>query len=256
MKKLNLLVVILITMFAFSGTVYAVCPLGPDVTEDLHGLLKIFNYAAPLILIVFSIIDVLKTITKGDAVGNVKSVRDRFLKRLLYTVILFFIPILVDQFMIMAGVWDSEGGCDLYNPVENGQDGTPGGGDGSGTTRTTTTVGSCESLNSTNCSLGLNCTMQDGRCVKVCYAYGASSCPSDRCQVGNNGLCVPKNSTPTSTTTRVTGDGCNTLGRDSCASGPNCTIYNGNCVKVCGVYSPGTCPSSRCKVVNNQCVNK
>ena len=121
-KSLNILVVMLVATFAFSMDVFAYCPLGPDVTKDLHGILKIINVAAPLLCIVFSVLDVLKTLTKGDAMGNTKPVVHRFFKRLLYTAILFFIPILVDQFMIMTGVWDEEGGCDLFNPSENGQE--------------------------------------------------------------------------------------------------------------------------------------
>ena len=121
-KSLNILLVAFVALFAFSTDVFAYCPLGPDVTKDLSGLLKIINYAAPLLCIVFSVIDVLKTLTKGDAMGNTRPVVNRFLKRLLYTVILFFIPVLVDQFMIMAGVWDEDGGCS-FDASENGSNG-------------------------------------------------------------------------------------------------------------------------------------
>lgn len=114
MKKcLNILLVILVASFLFTGDVFAACPLGPDVTKDLHGLLKIINYLAPLLLIGFSIIDVVKGLSQDDAFKGSKDIVKRFLKRMLYTIILFFIPVLVDVFMQMAGVWDSDGGCDF-----------------------------------------------------------------------------------------------------------------------------------------------
>lgn len=119
-KSLNILLIGVLAYLTFSMDVYAYCPLGPDVTKDLHGLLKIINYAAPLLCIIFSVIDVLKTVTKGDVVGGTKPVVFRLLKRMMYTVILFFIPVLVDQFMVMSGVWDQDGGCDLESPEDNG----------------------------------------------------------------------------------------------------------------------------------------
>ena len=265
-KHINVILLILIAMFGFTGSVYAVCPLGPDVTRDLHGVLKIINYAAPLLLIVFSIIDVLKAITKGDAQGNVKAVRDKFLKRLLYTAILFFIPILVDQFMIMADVWDSEGGCDLFTPVDNGQDGTPGYGDGthgsggSGGSATTTVASGdgCNTRGLSTCASGDNCVVHNGKCVKACGALAAAACPSDRCYVGNGGLCYDKVTTPTSTTTTVkkTYDQCNALSLASCASASACEVHYGSCVKACGAYAPGACPTDRCQVKNNACYRK
>ena len=112
-KSLNIVLVALFASFLFTSDVFAACPLGPDVTKDLHGLLKIINYLAPLLLIGFSIVDVVKGLTNDDSFKSSKAIVQKFLKRLAYTILLFFIPILVDVFMQMAGVWDSDGGCDF-----------------------------------------------------------------------------------------------------------------------------------------------
>lgn len=119
-------------LFVFTVNVYASCPLGPDVTEDLHGVLKIFNILAPLLCIVFSIIEMIKALTKGDAEGELKTAAKRFGKRMIYTLLLAFIPVLVDEVMIMAGFWDREGKCDL-NVFQENEVQTQ-----NGTTRTTT----------------------------------------------------------------------------------------------------------------------
>lgn len=115
-KSFKLLIFALVMSFGFIPNVYAYCPLGPDVTKDLYGVLKIINYAAPIICIAFTILDLIKSLTKGDSEAELKPVAMKLGKRLAYTIILFFIPMLVDQFMQLAGVWGEDGGCDLQNP--------------------------------------------------------------------------------------------------------------------------------------------
>ena len=119
-KLLNLLVFTFGVTFMFSQSVYAYCPLGPDVTKDLYNVLKIINYAAPLLCIVYTTIEMIKSLSKGDIQGDLKPLAKKFLKRLMYTAILFFLPILVDLFMQLAGVWGEDGGCDLQAATSNG----------------------------------------------------------------------------------------------------------------------------------------
>lgn len=88
-----------------------VCPLGPEVTKDLQGVLKVFNIVAPLLVIVLSTMDAIKAITKGDAAGDLKKVAIRFGKRAALAAVLFFLPIIVNQLMIMLDFWDAAGGC-------------------------------------------------------------------------------------------------------------------------------------------------
>lgn len=122
MKKSNILYYIA-TILVFSSflmpEVFAWCPLGEDVTRDLYGVLKIFQIAAPVLCIVFSTLDVVKTVAKGDADAEMKKLAQKFGKRMIYTVLLFFLPILVDQVMQIADVWGVNGTCDLTAPESN-----------------------------------------------------------------------------------------------------------------------------------------
>lgn len=124
-KKLIMLLTILV--FMFPVTVLAeegYCPLGPDVTKDLYGALKIFNVVAPVLCIGLSVYEAVKAISKGDASSDMKKIASRFGKRVIYTVLLIFLPLLVDQVMQIADVWGVNGTCDLSSPSENGTDGT------------------------------------------------------------------------------------------------------------------------------------
>lgn len=119
MKSKNFVLYISIAVMAsffLIPNVYAACPLGEDVTKDLYGILKIFQIAAPVLCIAYSTFDVVKTVSKGDAEAEMKKVAQKFGKRLLYTVLLFFLPILVDQAMQIADVWGVNGTCDLTAP--------------------------------------------------------------------------------------------------------------------------------------------
>lgn len=125
MKK-KLLAFFAFIILVFPMTVLAeegYCPLGPDVTKDLYGLLKIFNIVAPILCISLSVYEVVKTITKGDASTDMKKIATRFGKRVIYTVLLIFLPLLVDQVMQIADVWGANGTCELSSSSENGSNG-------------------------------------------------------------------------------------------------------------------------------------
>lgn len=112
----------LVFLFAFSFNVFAACPLGPDVTRDLHGALNIIKIVAPLLVIGLSTADAIKAITKGDGGAEMKKVAERFGKRCIYAVLLFFLPVIIDQVMVMADVWDASGTCDIENPESSGME--------------------------------------------------------------------------------------------------------------------------------------
>lgn len=116
-KKLWMFIIMLVLMSPVS--VFAYCPLGPDVTKDLYGALKIFNIAAPVLCIGLSIYEAVKAISKGDASSDMKKIAGRFGKRVIYTVLLIFLPLLVDQVMQIADVWGANGTCDLTAPSDN-----------------------------------------------------------------------------------------------------------------------------------------
>ena len=105
-----------IAVFADEG----VCPLGPDVTKDLYGALMILKIIAPLLCIGLSVFDAIKAVAKGDPSTDLKKVAIKFIKRMMYAIILFFIPVLVDLVFQMVDVWGANGTCDLMNPEGNG----------------------------------------------------------------------------------------------------------------------------------------
>ena len=86
------------------------CVLGPKVTQDLIGVLNAFRIAAPLLMIGFTIFETIKSLTQGDAQGEMKKVFNRLKKRFMYVVILIFIPTLVKLGLAAMGITD---GCDL-----------------------------------------------------------------------------------------------------------------------------------------------
>ena len=96
---------------------YTGCPLGEDVTKDLYGLLKIVKILAPILVIGLTILEFVRSIAKGEIDGEAKKLGIRFVKRLIIAVILFFLPVLVNQVMIMANIWDESGTCDFSKSV-------------------------------------------------------------------------------------------------------------------------------------------
>lgn len=117
MKKkqifINSVLILLLTSFFLIGTVDAACPLGPNVTKDLSGALKIFRIAAPLLVIALTIIEGIRAVASGNADAELKKVSKRFLKRVIFAVLLFFIPVLIDQLFILLDIWDVNGTCTL-----------------------------------------------------------------------------------------------------------------------------------------------
>lgn len=113
LKKTHFVLIgVIMCMLLIGPDVFAAsCPLGPDVTKDLYGALKIIRIVAPLLVIAYSTLDTVKALTKGDGGSELKKVAQRFGKRCIYAIILFFLPMLVDLFMQMADVWDANGNC-------------------------------------------------------------------------------------------------------------------------------------------------
>lgn len=94
------------------------CPLGVDVTKDIYGLLKILKIAAPLLVVGLTIFEFVKAIARSEIDGEAKKLGMRLVKRLIIAVILFFLPVLVNQIMIMANIWDENGTCDFSKSAD------------------------------------------------------------------------------------------------------------------------------------------
>ena len=152
-------------------------------------LLKIFNFLAPLLCIVFSIIELIKAITKGDAEGESKVVAKRFGKRMIYTLLLAFIPVLVDEVMTMAGFWNENGKCDLNVFEENGASGV----NGTTTTRRQSVADACAIHGIQECNSDSLCFWEGpaygtgGSCKPHCGGMNKEDCVKyDYCKVVNN----------------------------------------------------------------------
>ena len=97
-----------------------ITPIAVFADEGVCGALMILKIVAPLLCIGLSVFDAIKAVAKGDPSTDLKKVAIKFLKRMMYAIILFFIPVLVDLFFQMADVWGANGTCDLMNPEGNG----------------------------------------------------------------------------------------------------------------------------------------
>lgn len=113
------------------------CPLGVDVTKDIYGLLKILKIVAPLLVVGLTVFEFVKSIARSEIDGEAKKLGMRLVKRLIIAVILFFLPVLVNQIMIMANIWDENGTCDFSKSADQIESSTT----TSTTTTQTTTVG-------------------------------------------------------------------------------------------------------------------
>ena len=91
------------------------CPLGPQVTKDLSGALRVMKIMAPVFVLVYTIYDAIVTITKGDIQAEGKKMLQKFLKRLAAAITLFAIPVLIDVLMQMFNIWGSDGHCSFVD---------------------------------------------------------------------------------------------------------------------------------------------
>ncbi len=94
-KIINYALFTLFALFVFRTQVYADCILGPNVTKDVTGALKILRYIAPALVVGFTIYEAVGALGKGNMAEEGKRLWKRLLKRLIYVVLLFFVPTLI-----------------------------------------------------------------------------------------------------------------------------------------------------------------
>ena len=111
-KKKTTLYIILALLILVPNVVYAACPLGPEVTKDLKGILGIFQILGPIITVVFTIWDLIVGLTKGEIEKEFRTIWQKVYKRVIAAFFLFFIPLLLNQAFILFGLYDNES-CDL-----------------------------------------------------------------------------------------------------------------------------------------------
>ena len=218
-KSHILLAILIVSGILMSTNVYAgSCPLGPDVTKDLYGALKIIRIVAPLLVIIYSTLDTIKALTKGDGGAELKKVAQRFGKRAIYAIILFFLPMLINIFMQMADVWDANGNCmeEIENP-----------GVTSGNPTITTQYDKCATIdNERGCNGTGGCNWSYGMCRMVGINGVVTRSPQQQCQDSGK-------TWSSSTNTCIEYDKCSTIGnKESCDRTGGCSWGYGMCRKL------------------------
>lgn len=105
-KKVKLILCLYLVMFSFKTIVFAdsiQCNAWGDALQDLQNLFDLLKIVIPLLVIGLSSYDFIKAITSKEA-KDVKKAYQTFLKRLILAVIFFFLPVLINMFLDMAGV--------------------------------------------------------------------------------------------------------------------------------------------------------
>lgn len=109
MKKKRIVKLILclyLFMFGFKTIVFAdniQCDAWGAALQDLKNLFRVLEIVIPLLVIGLSSFDFLKAILSKEA-KDVKKAFHTFLKRLILAVIFFFLPVLINLFLEIAGV--------------------------------------------------------------------------------------------------------------------------------------------------------
>ena len=124
-NKRYLSLILLLTIAFIPNIVFAAnCPLGPDVTKDLAGALKIVKILAPILILGYTAYEGIHALIKQQIDTEGKKLFTKFVKRVVAAAILFVIPILVDVIMQAMDVWDEGGYCSFDGTVEvSGKDG-------------------------------------------------------------------------------------------------------------------------------------
>ena len=105
MKKriFNIVCLIYLCMFAFNTIVLAEnnnfnCQSFAEIKVDLQNFFNFFKIIVPLLVIGLSTYDFIKAITAKDD-NDIKKSFTRLIKRLVYAVILFFLPVILNFLM-------------------------------------------------------------------------------------------------------------------------------------------------------------
>lgn len=99
----NKVKILIILIVSFLGkVVYAdaatTCSPLRMLKEDIKAVFNVFKIIAPILVVVFSIYDFLKAMT-GKVEGDMKVAFQHLVKRIIFAVILFFLPVLIDYFL-------------------------------------------------------------------------------------------------------------------------------------------------------------
>lgn len=79
--------------------------LGPIVNLLKNGIMPIIQFGIPILLIIFGSIDLGKAVMSSDD-KEIKGATSKFIKRVIYAVVIFFIPFIVN--LVMGIVADND----------------------------------------------------------------------------------------------------------------------------------------------------
>ena len=102
-KKLLFLCIICIFIFSLKINAYAAdldCNVWGKALQDMNNVFDFIKIIIPLLIIGLSTYDFIKAITQKDD-KDIKKAFTRLLKRLIYAVIFFFLPMLIELFLNM-----------------------------------------------------------------------------------------------------------------------------------------------------------
>lgn len=102
----NKLKILSILVFCFIGkVVYAANPIATSVCsplgrlkDDIQGAFNLCKIIVPIVVVVFSIYDFIKAMA-GKVEGDIKKAFQKLVKRIVFAVIFFFIPDLLDYIL-------------------------------------------------------------------------------------------------------------------------------------------------------------
>lgn len=77
--------------------------LGPDMTLIVQNIFKTIQYAGPILVAIFTTIDMIKAAFSGEQ-DDIKKAKNKFVKRLIAAICLFFIPIICNLIFGIAGI--------------------------------------------------------------------------------------------------------------------------------------------------------
>ena len=89
--------------------------LGEDLTALLKDALRLIQIAGPILVIIMTIIDLIKATATGGK-DDLSKVRKKTVKRLIYAVLLFLIPTILNWVFSIFGVY---GACGIGTNIES-----------------------------------------------------------------------------------------------------------------------------------------
>lgn len=77
--------------------------LGDDMSKIIDNIFKTIQYAGPILVIVLTALDMLKAVTSGEQ-DQMKKASNKFVKRLIAAMLLFFVPLLCNLVFDVVGI--------------------------------------------------------------------------------------------------------------------------------------------------------